>query len=432
MTKVSKVFTLFILFSLFSFFTFSQNPKIPPKGEPLKGLKKCSDGHYTPYNLPNYPKDAKIHIVKSGDTLWDLAKTYLNNPYLWPQIWEKNSYITNPHWIYPGDPILIEKPAVIGTSEKKVEATPEKATEEKAISTKVKTEKPNGIEVLKRTIRHEEEKIQNTLLIHKRQNKIYYGSKRELYGTGFITKEMVKMDAFIIGAEDEDHERYLGEGEIVYLNKGMNQNVVPGAKFEIIRNTGKVFNPITKKFVGYYYKQIGILKVLISHDTNSIAKIEYATDAAFIGDGLLNYEKKNFIEGNRNYKMTRFMEDTGKATGNVVFIENYKTFAGQEEVIYLDLGKNSGIKPGDYVSIYTRYGKYKVEGELGRTISQTNFKPSKAKDFKRQKKIALKNRNIPRVINGDAIVLEVYDTACKAIIVENRKPIHIGDYAQIK
>ncbi len=430
MNRKLKLFTVFILSVFLTFFVFSTTKQVPPKGEPLKGLKKCSDGHYTPYNLPQYPKDAKIHIVKLGDTLWDIAKTYLNNPYLWPQIWEKNSYITNPHWIYPGDPILIEKPAVIGA--KKVEKAEEKVAEAKPAKKAVTQNKPNGIEILKKTIRHEEEVNTNKLLIHKRKNKIYYGTKREFYGTGFITKEKVNLDAFIIGAEDEDHERYLGEGEIVYINKGTNDNVIPGAKFEIVRNTGKVFNPVSKKFVGYYYKQIGILKVIISHDTNSIAKIEYATTAAFIGDGLINYKPYNPIEGKKNYKMTRFMEDTGKATGNVVFIENYKTIAGQGEVVYFDLGKNSGVNVGDFVSIYKRYGKYKVEAELGRTVSQVNFKPSEDRDFKLQKKLALKNRNIPRVICGEAVVLEVYDTACKAIIVENRKPIDVGDYVQAK
>jgi nucleoid-associated protein YgaU len=47
--------------------------------------------HWTAWNPPTtLPPDAKVHIVVKGDTLWDLAKTYLGNPYLWPQIWEKN------------------------------------------------------------------------------------------------------------------------------------------------------------------------------------------------------------------------------------------------------------------------------------------------------------------------------------------------------
>ena len=44
-----------------------------------------------------------IHLVRHGDTLWDLSDTYYGNPWQWPRIWAMNSQVTNPHWIYPGD-----------------------------------------------------------------------------------------------------------------------------------------------------------------------------------------------------------------------------------------------------------------------------------------------------------------------------------------
>jgi hypothetical protein len=50
----------------------------------------------------------KEHIVKRGDTLWDLARFYLTNPFLWPVIHKANlDVIEDPHWIYPGEKLKI-------------------------------------------------------------------------------------------------------------------------------------------------------------------------------------------------------------------------------------------------------------------------------------------------------------------------------------
>ncbi len=45
------------------------------------------------------------YVVQAGDTLWDISTRFLGDPYQWPQLWSYNEYITNPHWIYPGNRI---------------------------------------------------------------------------------------------------------------------------------------------------------------------------------------------------------------------------------------------------------------------------------------------------------------------------------------
>jgi LysM repeat protein len=49
-----------------------------------------------------------MHTAKRGDTLWGISQRYYGNPYNWPRIWASNKQIQNPHWIYPGDQIRLK------------------------------------------------------------------------------------------------------------------------------------------------------------------------------------------------------------------------------------------------------------------------------------------------------------------------------------
>ena len=56
---------------------------------------------------PNAPDK---HQVRTGDTLWDIASLFLNNAWCWPNVWKPNqNLIPNPHWIYPGQTIVLNR-----------------------------------------------------------------------------------------------------------------------------------------------------------------------------------------------------------------------------------------------------------------------------------------------------------------------------------
>ena len=65
------------------------------------------------------------YTVREGDTLWDLSRKFSDSAWLWPEMWQENSQIANPHRIYPGERIrLLRRTGAQKISAKKAGVAP--------------------------------------------------------------------------------------------------------------------------------------------------------------------------------------------------------------------------------------------------------------------------------------------------------------------
>jgi hypothetical protein len=75
-------------------------PAAPPAtSQPV--LQQVSQPVPLASNAPNE------YVVQEGDTLWDIAATFLRDPWYWPEVWYVNPQVENPHLIYPGDTLAL-------------------------------------------------------------------------------------------------------------------------------------------------------------------------------------------------------------------------------------------------------------------------------------------------------------------------------------
>jgi len=69
---------------------------------PMLAGQSGSDG-----GIPLNPEHPDRYVVKRGDTLWDISAMFLRDPWFWPEIWQVNPQVENPHLIYPGDVLVL-------------------------------------------------------------------------------------------------------------------------------------------------------------------------------------------------------------------------------------------------------------------------------------------------------------------------------------
>jgi len=220
-----------------------------------------------------------IYVIKKGDTLWDLSDEFLKNPYEWPELWQRNQYITNPHLIYPGNLIRLHgKPTPAPAEVLKEEEAVKTVTGAEPVTEAAETAEIKG-EVEEASVPPEEAGE-----VPGAEGKEVVQVLRRGGGVQLLILEEESLGKII---DARFQKRLLCQGDTVYLAMKERAPEV-GDRFTVFRTTKVLKNPYTKKTTKKVYV-LGALEVTATKGVLYQAEITDSFDAIWRGDEVMTF-----------------------------------------------------------------------------------------------------------------------------------------------
>jgi hypothetical protein len=385
--------TSFVLVALIVGTVSAQASDRPPQGLHLVG------DHWTVWNPPAPGATDQVHVVAKGDTLWQLAAKYYGDPYLWPQIWEKNQYIKDAHWIYPGDPLVLglNVAPVQDLAQGGTGGQTGAPTDEAAIPAP-----PAGVVDAARAT----------------GTPVPLGAETDIYCQGYVGEldetfpyavigseyDALSLDGYVRGAtgwkvgsfRSSTNTTKIGltMGDIIYVDGGRERGLLPGKMFSAVVPERPVVHPVLGQVVGRYYRFVGRVRVLSVQDSTAIAEIVQSCDPLSTGALLFPFEPEPVPLGRstplRPVNFPAAAEKLAHAP-SIIYSRDDILALGADAVVHIDLGEQD-TTPGDIFTIYR-------ENRPG----------------------------MPPIVMGELAVLSVHKRFSVAKIIESRYPIKLGD-----
>ena len=317
---------------------------------------------------PNHPER---YVVKEGDTLWGIAQKFLVDPWRWPEIWQQNPNIENPHHIYAGDVLVLssnggangDSPEIrVLRNRKLTKVSPEVRTE--SIETAVPTISPDVILPF----------LRKPLIIERGE---------------FSTSPYV--------ATGQEGTIALGKYD-VFWGRGFDPAKHPvsvGDLYHVFRPGKLLIHPDTNEALGIQALHLGIARVL---ELGQTAKLEVVLAYEDInpGDRMIplpeNISLPYFQPRAPERKVTGIIVDTPQAVSEI----------SRLQTIVVSLGERDEIEEGHVLRILRRESPQKdpVTGKL--------FEP-------------------PLQSSGLAMIFRTFEKVSYALVMTSNRPIHLYD-----
>lgn len=317
----------------------------------------------------NHPDN---YTVVKGDTLWDISATFLQNPWMWPEIWQVNPQIENPHLIYPGD--VVRLIYLDGKPHLTVDRGDASRTYKMSPGTTKLTPQLRVVPSAAAIPAIPLDAIDNFL------------SKGRV-----VTPQELESAAYVV--QGSDGRLVVGAGDELYARGTLDEDT---PVFGIYRRGEVYTDPVTHEVLGLQALDIGTVKLRDRHKDISTMEVTRTTEEIRIEDRLLPPEERSIESTFYPSSPEEFKE------GVIMDVEGGVSQVGKLNVVILNRGTREGLEEGNVLAIYKR----------GETI----------RDRVRNETITLPDERA-----GLLMVFRTFEKMSYGLVLEAHKPLTVND-----
>lgn len=256
------------------------------------------------------PAAPQTYVVQKGDTLWGVARKFLHTPWYWPEIWDKNQRIKNPHLIYPGDVLTMEyRPGQGGNK-----LVPRIRIDRRGTGKPISTLAP------------------------------FMAWPRVL------DEATIKYAPYILASRD-DHV-LISDGETIYVERL--RDALPGTRCAIFHPNKPLLDPDSGQLLGYEVTYAGYSRIERVDNSPATATVLSSEREIRKGDRL-------FVPVDETaYLQTPIQAPGFKVRGEVISLFDATEISGNYMIVTLNKGRRDKLQPGHVLGVYA-HGKHVVD-----------------------------------------------------------------------
>lgn len=281
------------------------------------------------------PGQESTHRVVQGDTLWDLSQAYWRDAALWPELWAVNPQVHNPHWIYPGEVIYLQRPGPEQVSRRVVRLPLEKLAPTAAAE--VATVGPTAASAAAAAPKGSGNE---SLRLARRESLDYISSHRLVRFGDVENTHQVK-------------ETY-GTGEDIELRLAPGAALEVGSVVSIFQDAIPVLHPVSGVLEGYYVEILGHMEVLGIAGDRGVGRILESYQSISDGAGLMPFR--------RPLTAVPLREAHTGIEGLILCGRPESSIFADGDVVFLDKGSLHGLESGAVLEVPVREGRRDAQG----------------------------------------------------------------------